>query len=177
MFQLQSRIKYLEDENDSLNNRVESTIKERNKLRRDLHSSFKAIAQSQTVGPTDILDSTGTSINPDRSPTTNGHNMIRSVSIDPLEKAFKSTNSLSMSYWNELNASSCWDINYNTGLVLGGGKQRSEHAMGKNVKSSFDLNTHNNGKNSGDYYKKDAHTAVSLANDLNMILATPRSFR
>ena len=164
-FQSQSKIKYLEEENESLSQRIDRLCKERSKLSRELRQNL--------ISPADLLDTPSTSTaNFDGLRKLNSsNNLTRSISIDPLDKTFKS-NSFSMSYWNELNASSCWDINYNTGILL------SKHGKGeKDLTASFksSCDVFNNQKVSASHilHRKDANRSI----DLNSFLATPKSYR
>jgi hypothetical protein len=167
VIQLQSKVKFLEEENGNLNEKIETTVRERNKLRRDTQNTFTSPAA------VDILDgSSSTSVVNNGSVSrrnASNSNVTRSISIDPFDKTFKA-NSLSMSYWNELNTSSCWDINYNTGLFV-------NRSYGKDalLKGSHDAVVANH-KNLSSYgYKKEL--SGSPSSDCNTIFATPRSYR
>jgi hypothetical protein len=84
-------------------------------------------------------------------PTTiNGKNLTRSF------------RSASFNYWNDLNAASSWDVNYNTGYL-------SKYNRDQLSMSSKTLNTLNGPL-------KDL-TYASMATDLNSVASTPRSYR
>lgn len=181
-FQLQSKIKYLEQEIDSLNEKVEASHKERSKLRKELSNmNINGVGVSGTTtldildvstsnGPTpsppNIISSSATddNINPNNksssmTTTTTISSSSRTLSSDVLEKASFKSSSLNLTYWNELNTSSSWDVNYNTGNV---GKYVTRGGDGVN------------GRRDGVLARGDIDAITS---DLNIIINTPRSYR
>lgn len=92
--QLKSKIKFLEEETENLNDKIDSTLKERNKLRKELQINLTT--PSLTL---DYLD------------TTTGTSNKRETTSDPSDGSFN------LSYWNDMNTSSSWDVNYNTGNI------------------------------------------------------------
>jgi hypothetical protein len=168
--QLQSKIKLLEEENESLNDKIESTIKERNKLRRELQNNLATPVNTLETSPNSFANLG--SIRKQMSPRDNQiNNLTRSISIDPLDKTLKA-NSLSMSYWNELNASSCWDINYNTGLLTNKQNAINKDSFSKGSRDAI-LANHKIFNNYGN--KKELNG--SLATDLNSMFSSSRSHR
>lgn len=183
-FQLQSKIKYLEQEIDSLNEKVEASHKERSKLRKELSNmNINGVGLGGTTTTLDILDvstsngptpsppniisssATDDNINPNNNKsssmttTTTISSSSRTLSSDVLEKASFKSSSLNLTYWNELNTSSSWDVNYNTGNV---GKYVTRGGDGVN------------GRRDGVLARGDIDAITS---DLNIIINTPRSYR
>lgn len=162
-FQLQSKIKFLEQEVENLNEKVDASFKERNKLKKEVNAN---LIQNGGTNSIDILDIT-TATNPVSENSANfekASQSSRAMSTDLFDKSFKSS-SLNLSYWNELNASSSWDVNYNTGNI--------HKYVTRDRKLDF-TTVQANGKrlNGG----QNGYVG-SIASDLNAIINTPRSYR
>jgi hypothetical protein len=105
IFNLQSRIKYLEEENQSINEKMDNIAKERNKLRKENQFSNLRIPIKADHGDGFIIPraSSNSKIN---------LNLSGPISSDPFEKSIRT--SYDNNYY-DLNALSSWDVNYNTG--------------------------------------------------------------
>jgi hypothetical protein len=107
IFNLQSRIKYLEEENENITNKMDNIVKERNKLKKEnqfsnLRMPLKADHNDGFIIP---------------RANSNGKvnlNLSGPVSADQFEKSIRG--SYDNNYY-DLNASSSWDVNYNTGSI------------------------------------------------------------
>lgn len=191
---LQSKIKLLEDEVDNLHEKIDSTLKERNKLRKEIQLNL--VSQNAPSMTSENMDTNlSYNISPSHKTGTyenNNNNTIvsnlsRAISTDPLDKSFKSTSSLNVNYWNELNnghttsTSAIWDINYNTGYISkynnnlrdssNNIKRNSDVSLKNLMSSSSKLNN-----NKPKYYSKNDDTfGGSITTDLNS--STPRTFR
>lgn len=168
-FQLQSSVKQLESQLDNLHEKLESINKERIHLRKEL---VNMTHQNNGVNIDSIdMNTTATSATSHSSTASNtksGDVVIvsssgRTISTEILEEkaSFKSNSLLNLPYWNELNASSSWDVNYNTGKV-------HKYVLGQSRPTE------------GNDLKKENHTSYfgSIASDLNAIINnTPRSHR
>ncbi len=158
---LKTKIKYLEDEMNSLNEKVDSTIRERNKLRKEIQIN---LATSLPIE--NLSDSLKTNQIRTRSPSK-GHQSNRTIELKGLaepptgstiamngKNMTRSFRSASFNYWNDLNATSSWDVNYNTGYL-------SKYNRDQLSMSSKTLNTLNGPL-------KDL-TYTSMATDLNSV--------
>lgn len=216
-FQLQSKLKYLEQEIDTLNEKLEVTHKERNKLRKELNNMSQLSSGgasngsgSGTTTSLDIMDMRSddtppplATVNGDKNglaaqttgtQTTTISSSSRTLSTEMLDKSSFKSSSLNLSYWNELNASSSWDVNYNTGNIYKY-LSRANGGAGENFTgSSGVLQNHQKNGNSGagggggelfqskPSYRRDVpsnQTAYigSITSDLNAIINGPRPYR
>lgn len=189
--QLQSKIKLLEDEMESLHDKIDTTLKERNKLRKEIQMNLV----SQPSMTSENLDSTLTYTSSPVHKTGTYENANTTVSTlsraisstEPLDKSFKSTSSLN--YWNELNngpitsTSAIWDINYNTGYIS---KLNNNNLRDSSNNLKRDVSVKNVILSSSKLNAKprfysvvsrndDATFGGSMATDLNS--STPRTFR
>jgi hypothetical protein len=159
---LQSKLKLLEEEIETLNGRIEITAKERNKYRKEIQMS--------------LLNSNASSNNYCNSEPISSSDTNRSVSISRpilLSKAesFRSNSLISSTkYWNDLTnrSTSSWDVNYNTGCLNKfmkplGMELNVNSSVSKNCTRAFNSNLSNGGG--------------SIATDINSASSTPRSFR
>lgn len=169
---LKTKIKYLEDEMNSLNEKVDSTIRERNKLRKEIQINLA------TSLPIENLSDSPKSNQVSTRSATKGHQSNRMFDLKSLaepatapgttiaingKNLTRSFRSASFNYWNDLNATSSWDVNYNTGYL-------NKYNRGDQLSmSSKTLNTLNGPL-------KDL-TYASMATDLNSVASTPRSYR
>lgn len=187
-FQLQSKIKFLEEEIENLNEKIDNTSKERNKLRKELNANM-----TNGMGSLDLLDcittipittasssstttatttTTSTSANnPINQQPVDRVNITRAVSTDPFDKSFKSS-SYNLSYWNELNTSSNWDVNYNTGNIHKYAIKDSSVPIGQSA-------TNNSNPNLAATHRTNVviYDGSSLTADLNSIINSSRSYR
>jgi hypothetical protein len=133
MFNLQSKVKFLEEENDALNEKMDSALKERNKLRKDLHMTSLKVLPIKTDR---LIDSStiASLVTPQTMTRAHSNSKISSngssgsaVSNDPYDKSFRA--SYNNNYY-DLNSTSSWDINYNTGSF---GKLRPGNLSLRNV--------------------------------------------
>lgn len=226
-FQLQSKLKYLEQEMDNLNDKLEASHKERSKLRKELNNmsqlssvgsgSSSSGSGSGTTTSLDILDmrsSDGTPPPPQlptppstakasekinngmktstavATTTTTISSSSRTLSTDMLDKSSFKSSSLNLSYWNELNASSSWDVNYNTGnmskylsrgndmnenfVLSGGGGNHQKNGGGGEFRSKSYRRDGGSGSGAGD--GQSAYIG-SITSDLNAIINAPRPYR
>ncbi len=201
--QLQSKIKLLEDEMENLHEKIDSTLKERNKLRKEIQMNLVSQVNNTPITSDPNLDTTLTyNVSPSHKTgtyensnnTTTVSNLSRAISsnltADQLEKSFKSTSSLNVNYWNEFNnvnttsTSTIWDINYNTGYI---NKYTSSNLKEScsNLKRNSDASLKNvvipkiNSKPKFHSFSKNEEASFggSMATDLNSITSTPRTFR
>lgn len=178
-FQLQSKIKYLEHEIESLNEKLEASHKERVKLRKELTNlsqlSSGGGGSSGTTTSLDLIDVRSDTTPPPihsnsaaeqaRTTTTTAiSSSSRTLSTEVLDKTSFKSSSLNLTYWNELNTSSSWDVNYNTGRV-------HKYAL------KGDNGQHENGGLKGKAFNGYGVYIGSIASDLNAIINTPRSYR
>lgn len=155
-YQLQSKIKLLEEEADSLNEKIDQTLKERNKLRKEFKLNL-------LPGITDFYENT-TSHSTSPPSSTNTHGRSSSLArTDQFDCSFKS-GSLNFSNWNDFNTSSTWDINYNTGNI---------HKYASKSSNLIDSNL--NGKLNDPI--QTTNYMRSITTDINSIAGTPKSFR
>ena len=178
---LNSRITYLEEEIQSLTEKTDQILKEKNKLRKELQTNLTNGPVSIEILDVSMPESVSASTNnlnaSMRSLKTinSSLNLTRPISTDPIEKSFN--RSTSFNYWNELNASSSWDVNYNTGYI-------NKYNSFKDTTISSKTLTANGVKqmNGGLSTKKDLNISVnriygtSIGNGLNSVASTPRSF-
>lgn len=178
---LNSRITYLEEEIQTLTDKTDQILKEKNKLRKELQTNLTNGPVSIEILDVSMPDSVSASANnlnaSIRSLKTinSSLNLTRPISTDPIEKSFN--RSTSFNYWNELNASSSWDVNYNTGYI-------NKYNNFKDTSFSSKTLTTNGIKpiNGNLSTKKDVNLSVnriygtSIANGLNSVASTPRSF-
>ena len=181
---LNSRITYLEEEIQSLTEKTDQILREKNKLRRELQSNITGEPISLGILDISMPDSITASANNLNASIrsikaiNSTLNLTRPNSTDPIEKSFN--RSTSFNYWNELNASSSWDINYNTGYI---NKYNSfSEEKYKDNPSTKTLTTNGIQYMNGNSSKKDLNVSVNriygsnAANDLNSVASTPRSF-
>ena len=191
--QLQSKIKLLEDEMENLHEKIDSTLKERNKLRKEIQMNLVSQPVTENLDTTLTYTSSPVHKNSTYENANNNttlSNLSRAISTEPLERSFKSTSSLN--YWNELNngnttsTSAIWDINYNTGYI---GKLNNSSNLrdSSNMKRNTDVSSIKNMMLSSSklntkprFYSvvsrnDDATFGGSIATDLNS--STPRTFR
>ena len=105
IFNLQSRIKFLEEENENITEKMDKIAKERNKLRKEnqfsnLRTPIKADRADAYIIP---RANSNSKVN---------LNLSGPISTDQFEKSIRA--SYDNNYY-DLNASSSWDVNYNTG--------------------------------------------------------------
>ncbi len=188
---LNSRITYLEEEIQSLNEKTDQIIKEKNKLRKELQTNLTNGPVSLDIlnvsapesASTNNLNASNRSI---RTINSSCLNLSRPISTDPIDKSFN--RSTSFNYWNELNASSSWDVNYNTGHVNkfnSSSIQNQNYHAGSTSSKIIITNGPNNFSgmiNGAGGSKKDLNVSVnriyasSMTNELNSVASTPRSF-
>lgn len=172
---LTSRIKYLEEEIENLNEKINQTLKEKSKLRKELQISLGttvsydildgSTCMSRPISPINTNSSSNSSSKQFRS------NLTRPISTDSFDKSFKSAN---LSYWNELNASSSWDVNYNTGNIIKY-RDHSKSILDASLKSILGSNAKD--VNGIGLNGKSTFHGYSMTNDLNSVASTPRSYR
>ena len=178
---LNSRITYLEEEIQSLTEKTDQILREKNKLRKELQTNLTTGHISLEILDVSMPESVSASTNnlnaSMRSLKTinSSLNLTRPISTDPIEKSFN--RSTSLNYWNELNASSSWDVNYNTGYI---NKYSTSFKDTATLSKTLTANgiKHMNGLSN----KKDLNIGVnriygtSISNGLNSVASTPRSF-
>lgn len=174
---LQSKIKLLEEEMESLHERIDLTAKERNKYRKELQLNLLMPASEF------FTSSLTGSYSPQRDEKSIStlSNRSRGLPIDQLERSLKSNSMISSTkYWNELNNNNSqnitnWDVNYNTGYLnrySGFLESKPSFDLGSTANSIMMMNAKNN--NSAN---KLLSNNGSVATDLNSSPSTPRSFK
>jgi hypothetical protein len=175
---LQSKIKLLEDEMDNLHEKIDSTLKERNRLRKEIQMN---LVNQLSPASDQILETSLNNLSPthksgtyeNTNNNTTVSNFQRATSVEPLEKSFKSTSSIN--YWNDLNNnnntsntnSANWDVNYNTGYF-------SKYNRNSEISLKSIMSQANNKLNNKTNKNEDASFGGSMANS---ITSTPRTFR
>ena len=161
---LQSKLKLLEEEIESLHDKIELTLKERNKLRKELQLNLTAVSP----------DSFENSMSQSNSPS----NLHRPISSDAIDKSIKAT-SIPINNWNDLSihSTSNWDVNYNTGYI----SRINSFKTKNNYESTERLLSLNVAKSANGYNKaafsSDYNFGGSMATEINSVSSTPRSFR
>ncbi len=150
---MQSKIKFLEEEIESLNSKVDSTNKDRNRLRQELKNT---ILKPLDLGLTTYELGKNNSSKKDDNYSSSRFTFLNSNSVN------------SSNFLNDFNASSCcWDVNYNTGFILKKQYEKDRLVM----KSAYELNTLTNKDRNGG--KRDIFDSM----DLNSSGNTPKSYR
>ena len=186
---LNSRITYLEEEIQSLNEKTDQILKEKNKLRKELQTNLTSgpitldilnVSMPESAASNTNLNASNRSI---RTINSSCLNLSRPISTDPIDKSFN--RSTSFNYWNELNASSSWDVNYNTGHVNKYNSltnQYNDSASSSKLVITQGPSGSSSGGGGGAISKKEMNISVnriyasSMTNDLNSVASTPRSF-
>lgn len=176
---LNSRIVYLEEEIESFKQKTDRIQKEKNQLRKQFQTTTSSGPISLEILDISMPDSVA-SIGHNYSnnnlyastrslKTANSSvNLSRSISTEPVEIKFNN-------YWNELNNSSSWDVNYNTGYVnkYNGFMSHSKNIIDDDNKdNSFFAST-------TIVSKRDLNSNVNrgyVSNIANSVDSTPRSF-
>lgn len=185
---LQTKIKLLEEEIETLHGRVESTVKERNRYRKEMQLNLLNPVSSNGSG-NDLISSTqsmGSAYSPTRD-NINSINLIRNnVQLDSYEPRVFNSNSMitSSKYWNDLTSgvnsshNATWDVNYNTGYLSRYPafleSKPSYNSMTSNVMNINALVKGGSAKNSCADLN---NYGGSVATDLNSSSSTPRSFK
>ena len=174
---LQTKIKLLEEEMETLHERIESTAKERNRYRKEIQLNL--LNPMASTG--DLISSTQ-SMGSVYSPTRDNIKtigLIRNLPMDPFENRPFNSNPMvtSSKYWTDLtsggnsNSHANWDVNYNTGYL------NRYPALYDNKPGYSMINAivkGGSGKNStNDVYNYGGSTAT----DLNSSASTPRSLK
>lgn len=172
---------------ETLHGRIENTVKERNRYRKEIQLSLLNPISSHASGNGhDLISSTqsmGTVYSPTRD-TINSLNLIRNnVPLESYEpRVFNSSSMITSSkYWNDLTSgvnsspNATWDVNYNTGYLSRYpgflDSKPSYNSMTSNMMNINGFAKGGSGKNSC------ADLGGSVATDLNSSSSTPRSFK
>ena len=161
---------------ESLNERVELTLKERNRYRKEIQLNLL------TPISTEYLGSSG-SYSPQRNQNKSiiVSNLTRPLMMDPNERSFKSNSMMSSTkYWNDLNNGGntvTWDVNYNTGAFnkYTGLIDRPNYDLSST--NSLMINSTKNAVSNRLYDNGEGNFGGSVATDLNSSPSTPRSLR